>query len=255
MNRKILFLGSGSPFIVNALKGNLTKAGYEVISVEPNSRAIGKTQGKFFCAVVFLGDALLIHKDNLTSLSKLCREESLPLLVIGTQEELDIASKSIPDAVIAARFEKPLKIKEFISRIDTLNELHPGQNKAPKQPRQILLVDDDTDYLKLVCRWLSGQYRVVVVKSGVQAISFLSSNRPDLILLDYNMPVTSGPQVLEMIRSEKNMKDIPVFFLTGKDDRESVNRVLEMKPNGYILKSVDRNSLLERLEEFFAGQN
>ena len=252
MIRKILFLGSGSPFTVNALIGSLTKAGYEVISVEPDLRLIGKKQGKFDCAVVFLGDALLIHKESLTFLSDLCTEDALPLFVIGTQEELDIASKSIADEVITARFDKPLRIKEFIARID---KLYAGPDEDPKLPRQILLVDDDADYLKLVSRWLSGQYRVVVVNSGVQAISFLSSNRPDLILLDYSMPVTSGPQVLEMIRSEKAMKDTPVIFLTGKDDSESVNRVLDLKPNGYILKSVSRNSLLARLEEFFAGQN
>ena len=252
MIQKILFLGSGSPFMVNALIGNLTKAGYEVTSVEPNLRLIGKMREKFDCAVVFLGDALLIHKEILTFLSSLCKEDSLPLFVIGTQEELNIASKSIPDEIITARYEKPLKIREFTARIDKLNA---GPDETPELPRQILLVDDDADYLKLVSRWLSGQYRVVVVNSGVQAISFLSSNRPDLILLEYSMPVTSGPQVLKMIRSEKDMKDTPVFFLTGKDDSESVNRVLDLKPNGYILKSVDRNSLLERLEEFFTGHS
>ncbi len=252
MIRKILFLASGSPFMVNALIGNLEKSGYEVISVGPNSRLIGKEQGKFDCAVVFLGDALLIHKESMTFLSDLCTGASLPMFVIGTQEELEIASKSIPEEIVTARFEKPLKIQEFISRIGKLNA---GPDIEPEQPRQILLVDDDADYLRLVSRWLSEQYRVFVVSSGVQAISFLSTNRPDLILLDYNMPVTSGPQVLEMIRSEKNMKNIPVFFLTGKDDSESVNRVLKLKPDGYILKSVGRNSLLERLEEFFAGQS
>ena len=252
MVQKILFLASGSPFMVNALIGNLTKAGYEVISAEPDLRLIGKKQGKFDCAVVFLGDALLIHMENLTLLSSLCTENALPLFVIGTQEELDIASKRIPAESITARFEKPLRIKEFISRLDKLNA---APDEEPGLPRQILLVDDDADYLKIVSRWLSGQYRVFAVSSGVQAISFLASNRPDLILLDYSMPVTSGPQVLEMIRSEKDMKDTPVFFLTGKDDRESVNRVLELKPDGYILKSVGKISLLERLEEFFAGQS
>ena len=87
----------------------------------------------------------------------------------------------------------------------------------------------------------------------MQAITFLANNRPDLILLDYAMPVTSGPQVLEMIRSETSTKDIPVFFLTGKDDSESVSRVLELGPNGYILKNITRSELHERLDEFFSG--
>ena len=69
--------------------------------------------------------------------------------------------------------------------------------------------------------------------------------------LDYEMPVTSGPQVLEMIRSETKTDTIPVIFLTGKGDRESVLKVLALKPDGYLLKSMEKAALLKSLEEFF----
>ena len=59
----------------------------------------------------------------------------------------------------------------------------------------------------------------------------------------------------ELIRSENSTAHIPVIFLTGKDDSDSVRRVLELKPDGYILKSIDRDSLLERLEEFFSNRS
>ena len=72
-----------------------------------------------------------------------------------------------------------------------------------------------------------------------------------MILLDYEMPVTSGPQVLEMIRSETRTDTIPVIFLTGKGDRESVVKVLALKPDGYLLKSTDKATLLKSLEDFF----
>lgn len=65
------------------------------------------------------------------------------------------------------------------------------------------------------------------------------------------MPVTSGPQVLEMIRSETRTGTIPVIFLTGKGDRESVVKVLALKPDGYLLKSTDKATLLKSLEDFF----
>jgi DNA-binding NarL/FixJ family response regulator len=65
------------------------------------------------------------------------------------------------------------------------------------------------------------------------------------------MPVTSGPQVLEMIRSETKTDTIPVIFLTGKGDRESVLKVLALKPDGYLLKSMEKAALLKSLEEFF----
>jgi len=72
-----------------------------------------------------------------------------------------------------------------------------------------------------------------------------------LILLDYEMPVTSGPQVLEMIRSETKVDRVPVMFLTGKGDRESVLKVLALKPEGYLLKSLNREQILTSVSEFF----
>ena len=78
------------------------------------------------------------------------------------------------------------------------------------------------------------------------------SDLPDLILLDYEMPVTPGPKVMEMLRSESTTKDIPVIFLTGKSDKESVVQVLNLKPEGYILKSVTQNELIEKIAEFFS---
>ena len=61
----------------------------------------------------------------------------------------------------------------------------------------------------------------------------------------------SGPQVLEMIRSEYKVDKIPVIFLTGKGDRESVMKVVSLKPDGYFLKSASRDALLKGLHEFF----
>ena len=99
--------------------------------------------------------------------------------------------------------------------------------------------------------WLDDEYRVTIVTSGTQALMYIADNRPDLILLDYEMPVISGPQVLEMIRSETKVDNIPVMFLTGKGDRESVLKVLALKPDGYLLKSLNREQILDSLIEFF----
>lgn len=83
---------------------------------------------------------------------------------------------------------------------------------------------------------------------------YIADNTPDLILLDYEMPVTSGPQVLEMIRSETKVDSIPVIFLTGKGDRESVLKVLALKPDGYLLKSTPREQLIDTIDNFFEKQ-
>ena len=117
--------------------------------------------------------------------------------------------------------------------------------------KSIMIVDDDPSYLNLVRDWLKGTYRITMANSGLQAIKMLGRNKVDLILLDNEMPVTSGPQVLEMLRSDEETKDIPVMFLTGKGDKESVMAVLALRPEGYFLKNIKKEELLENLKEYF----
>ncbi len=70
-------------------------------------------------------------------------------------------------------------------------------------------------------------------------------------MLDYEMPITSGPQVMEMIRSEPNSEGIPIIFLTGKSDKESVMSVMALKPQGYMLKSMPKEEILKTIDNFF----
>ena len=87
--------------------------------------------------------------------------------------------------------------------------------------------------------------------SGLQALKWLGMNKADLILLDHEMPVTTGPQVLEMLRSDPETRGIPVIFLTGKSDKESVMAVVALKPEGYFLKNISKEELLQKIDEFF----
>ena len=70
-------------------------------------------------------------------------------------------------------------------------------------------------------------------------------------MLDYEMPVCNGRQVLEMIRSEQELTDIPVIFLTNKVDQESVRQVIALKPEGYLLKSQSTESVKREIDQFF----
>ncbi len=120
--------------------------------------------------------------------------------------------------------------------------------------KKILLVDDDPTFLRILRNWLTDQYDPIPVNSGAQAIQYLATHRPDLILLDYEMPILNGPQVLESIRAEENLREIPVFFLTSVDEKNSVTKAISLKPNGYLLKSYDKNRLLAAIEGFFLKQ-
>ena len=120
--------------------------------------------------------------------------------------------------------------------------------------KSILIVDDDPNYMSLIRSWLNEHYKVSMATSGLRAIKWLGSNKVDLILLDYEMPITDGPQVLEMLRDDEEMRNIPVIFLTGRDDKQSVMSVMELKPQGYFIKSIKRDELLMKLKTFFINQ-
>jgi len=129
-----------------------------------------------------------------------------------------------------------------------------GENIEGKKSR-ILIVDDDPSYAKMVREWIKDKYRTDIVTAGMQAISFLlkipAGEEVDLILLDYEMPVVDGPQVLQMLRQDPATKKIPIVFLTGNSTKEAVSRVMELKPDGYILKSATRDDLLSAIRKFF----
>ncbi len=123
--------------------------------------------------------------------------------------------------------------------------------QAVKKKKKILVVDDSELVREAMKKLLGIDYEVMPVSSGLAALRSIILNRPDLILLDYEMPVCDGRQVLEMIRSEKDFADIPVFFLTGRSDKESVQKVLALKPAGYLVKSLQPAEIKKGIDTFF----
>ncbi len=123
-----------------------------------------------------------------------------------------------------------------------------------KQKKKILVVDDSEFMRKKIVSLFESDYEVTEVGSSISAIQSITINRPDLVLLDYEMPVCDGRQTLEMIRSEKATANIPVFFLTGRADRESVKKVRELKPEGYLLKMMPDEEIKKMVNDFLANK-
>lgn len=137
--------------------------------------------------------------------------------------------------------------------IDMVNQYLEKENKEWKEHHKRILVVDDSEFIrKNMIRLLGEDYSMLEAASSVSAIQSIVINRPDLILLDYAMPVCDGRQILEMIRSEKATADIPVVFLTGKSDRDSVNKVMSLKPEGYLLKTMPEEEIKKFIDDFFA---
>ena len=106
--------------------------------------------------------------------------------------------------------------------------------------------------LKKMKEWLHDKYQVIVAKSGTMAIKYLTMETPDLILLDYEMPIINGRQVFEMIRSEKDFETIPIMFLTSCNDKNVVMDIARLKPEGYLLKTMKPERIITEVDAFFA---
>ena len=151
-------------------------------------------------------------------------------------------------------------MNELESRLRSLSpsaesEAHPRTGStvetASVRKKKILVVDDSDFIRTSMLHLLSSEYEVQTADSGMSAIRSITLARPDLILLDYEMPVCSGSQVLEMIRSEKDFAGIPVIFLTCRVDRESVKKAISLKPEGYLSKSLSTDSIKKEIDHFF----
>ncbi len=181
--------------------------------------------------------------------------------------KMEDAGKNHDLAALTAGADVLLSLYRSLSEpLRRLSEEAP-EEEAPRQPapadmnadkalvtrrrHTLLLVDDDEDFLALAKRWLKNDYTVTAVSSGKKALQYLERNRPDLVLLDYEMPEMNGSAVLEQIRKAPGIANLPVVFLTGTDDRENVKQAEDLHPEGFLTKSMGKKGLLMGIEAFF----
>ena len=120
--------------------------------------------------------------------------------------------------------------------------------------RKVLVVDDSMTIREAMRQLLGGTYEVSLASSGVAAIRTISLDRPDLVLLDYEMPVCDGKQTLEMLRSDEAFADVPVIFLTGRRDPKTMIDVMPLNPSGYLIKTSKPEEIKKEVDQFFAKQ-
>lgn len=136
--------------------------------------------------------------------------------------------------------------------INAVKEYLVKENEEQESRRHKILVVDDSEFmLARIRQLLSNKYDILESNSSISAIKIIAVNRPDLVLLDYEMPICDGKQALEMIRSDEDIADIPVMFLTGRGDKESVKNVKALKPEGYLLKTMPDDFIMKTVDDFF----
>lgn len=247
MAGKVLLINHGNALMANTLTNLLKESEIETVRIEPEMDKVTNEAGKADAVMLFAGDFVYNAPELLVYLKDACFSEDKPLCVMGSEKEIGEIEGIVPKNMIAHEFKRPVDVKSISAALHAL--VRSGESR--KQEKHIMLVDDDTLFLQAMQNWLGTKYKITATKSGMQAITYIANNKPDLILLDYDMPITPGPQVLEMIRSEPKSATIPVIFLTGRNDRESVERVMQLRPDGYLLKSMTKEAILASVDKFF----
>jgi CheY-like chemotaxis protein len=128
----------------------------------------------------------------------------------------------------------------------------------------ILLVEDNPGDIRLTQEALKEskmRNRLNIVNDGVEALDFLrrkapyeNAPRPDIILLDLNLPRKDGRAVLEEIKADADLRRIPVVILTTSDDEHDILRSYDLHANCYITKPLDLNqfaSIVKTIENFW----
>ena len=118
--------------------------------------------------------------------------------------------------------------------------------------RTVLMIDDDMSYLKQLNNMLSESYNVIMINSAKLALNYLMKNTPDVILLDYQMPLYSGANVMSMIQKSSDRKPIPIIILSGTLDRASLQECYAYNPFAYLAKPVSKDTLIETIENALA---
>ncbi|MDR3152704.1 MAG: response regulator [Deltaproteobacteria bacterium] len=115
--------------------------------------------------------------------------------------------------------------------------------------KEILVVDDNLSSLKQIAQFLTGHYEFSLMRSGEEAIRHcLMGERPDLVLLDVDMPHMNGFETLSRLRAVLGMEHVPVLFLSAFIDSQTEIMALESGARDFITKPVDESILLHRID-------
>lgn len=226
---------------------------------------------KYFQPDIFV---YCLSQDNIDNINKMIpmRERlekyNIPFVIIGSEEDCNnfskyavtnidlILVKPITASAIESRITEYLKeqqrFREEAERAEKerLEEQERMASEKKQVRKHVLVVDDDPLMLKLVKEHLREKYDVATAPNGKTALKFLEKKKTNLILLDYQMPGEDGPTVLEKLHANVATKDIPVIFLTGITERDKIQKALVQKPQGYLLKPIDREKLTEIIAKF-----
>ncbi|MCL2008633.1 MAG: response regulator [Treponema sp.] len=128
-------------------------------------------------------------------------------------------------------------------------DFHIDRDKNASKQLSILVVDDSPSILRAINFALNNKYKVHTLQKPENLKKVLASIKPDLFLLDYNMPEVNGFDLLRTIREFPEYKETPVIFLTAERSEDNLKEAISLGSSGYILKPFNPNALREKISK------
>jgi two-component system chemotaxis response regulator CheY len=121
----------------------------------------------------------------------------------------------------------------------------------------VVMIVDDSQFMRGVVKKCFAELKIscvtVEANDGLAALKKLRDVRPDLILLDWNMPRMSGMDFLKTLRAKEEYKDLPIIMVTSEGSRITVVEAIKQGATDYVLKPITSEVLREKITEIFGA--
>ena len=149
--------------------------------------------------------------------------------------------------------------ESHLVRESTQNDIAPkeewvsiSRDKEGNVAKVVLIVDDEPKNLKLFRDLLQvAGYTVIEATDGKQGVELARTRKPNLILMDIQMPVMDGLEATRILKADATTRDIPIVALTSYAMSGDEQRMLQAGCDGYIAKPIDIHSFLKKVGEYF----
>ena len=195
---------------------------------------------------VILLDVEMPIMDGFVTLEQLRKIEScinVPVIMITGRSDRNTIFNSSTMGV-DGYLVKPVSQDVLLTKVKEAYE----NKKVSKNKPTILMIDDDMSFLKQTNSILKDTYNVIMINSAKLAISYMSSHTPDVIILDYQMPLYNGANMLNIFQRSSRQKNIPVIMLSGSLNLKALESCFPYKPFAFLVKPVEKELLIENIE-------
>ena len=255
---KILIIDD-DPIIIREMEIIFKEENYHLTSALTGSEGL-LLLNKYIPDLIFL-DLRMPEMDGFKVLEELQKREDLkdlPVMILTaadlTEYEKKGLGKNVKGVIIKGQIDK----NTLLSMINKIL-YEPGAGRAigregkkrEKKPAKILIAEDRPDNLILLKEILRpAGYRIYVAKNGQEAVDIARKERPDLILMDMQMPVMDGFEATKHIMETEELKEIPIIGLTARAMKGDREKVLAAGCSDYLSKPIMPNDLLRKVEEW-----